>query len=110
MAKTYKRLGATTVVANTDTGLYTVPASTETVVSEITICNIGSTQRTYRVAIVDGAIGDVANEDYKVYDADIGANESLLLNPGWSMEAAATILVRASHAEVVFSCSGIELT
>ena len=110
MASAYKRLGATVVVADTDTALYTVPASTEAVVSEITICNIGSSQRTFRLAHVDGAIGAVASEDYKYYDAPLGANASLVLNIGLAMATTETLLVRANHAEVVFSCSGVEIT
>jgi hypothetical protein len=110
MAKSYGRLGATVVVANTDTALYTVPASTSAVVSEITICNIGSSQRTFRFAHVDGAIGDVSNEDYKYYDTSINGNTSLILNIGLAMATTETILVRASHAEVVFSCSGVEIS
>ena len=110
MAKTYKRLGAAAVTANTDTTLYTVPGSTSTIVSEITICNIGSTERTFRLAHVDGAIGNIANEDYKFYDTIIAGNASVLLNPGYAMAATHTLLVRASHAEIVFSCSGVEVT
>jgi len=110
MAKTYKRLGATVVTANTNTALYTVAASTSAIVSELTVCNIGSSQRTFRIAHVDGAIGSVANADYKFYDAVIDANTSLMLNPGYTMAATHTLLVRANHAEVVFSCSGVEIT
>ena len=110
MSKVYKRLGATTVVANTDTTLYTVPVATEAVVGEITICNRGSTQHTYRLAHVDGAIGVVANEDYKFYDTPIDGNHSIVLNIGLSMAASNTILVRANHADVNFSCSGVEIS
>lgn len=109
MANAYKRLGAKTVIANTDTELYTVPASTQTIVSELTICNIGSTSRTFRVAHVDGAIGDVANEDYKAYDCTLDANSSIVICVGLSMATTETLLVRANHAEVVFTCSGVEI-
>ena len=110
MANAYKRLGATTVTANTDTGLYTVPASTETIVASIVVCNIGSTTRTFRVAHVDGAIGDVANEDYIAYDCNIDGNSSIVITTGLSMAATETILVRANHAEIVFNCTGVEIT
>lgn len=109
MPKTYKRLGATVVVANTDTGLYTVPASTTAVVGLLNICNIGSTARTFRVAVVDGAIGVVSNEDYLFYDADIAANSSASMNIGITMPTTYTILVRADHADVVFSAFGSEI-
>lgn len=110
MAEDVKRLGATVVTANTDTALYTVGASTSAVVSTIHVCNIGSTDRTFRIAHVDGAIGDVANQDYLYYDATIEANKGASFTIGIAMETADTILVRANHAEVVFSCWGVEIS
>lgn len=110
MANAYKRLGATTVTADEDTKLYTVDAGTEAIVSELTICNMGGTARTFRVAHVDGAIGDVVNEDYKAYDCNIDPNSSIMICGGLSMAAADTILVRANHADVVFNMSGVEIT
>jgi len=110
VANTYKRLGAVVVVANTDTGLYTVPASTSAIVSQLTVCNLGATARTFRLANVDGAIGVVANEDYIAYDVPLAANDGVTYCIGLTMQAANTILVRANHAEVVFNCSGVEIT
>lgn len=110
MAKTYKRLGATTVIANTDTALYTVPASTSTIVSEITVCNRGSSQHTFRLAHVDGSISLVSSEDYKYYDAPIEANQGITFNIGLTMSAGDTILVRANSADVNFSASGVEIS
>ncbi len=104
----YGRLGATVVTADTDTALYTVPASTEVNVSNIHVCNIGSTSRKFRVAIVDGAIGAVSNEDYLYYDTPIAGNTSVALQIGITLAATYTILVRADHAEVVFSAFGAE--
>lgn len=110
MAEALKRLGATVVVADTDTGLYTVPAGKSAVVSTIVACNTGSTDRTVRIAHVDGAIGDVATEDYVLYDHGIEGNGSITLSLGVAMTAADTILVRANHAEVVFTAWGSEIT
>lgn len=109
MANTYKRLGATTVTADTDASLFQVPADHEYIVSELTICNTGSTQRTFRIAVVDGAIGSVANEDYKFYDIPIEANAAITLKPGFAMAASESLLVRANHADVVFSASGVDI-
>lgn len=106
----YKRLGATVVTADTDTALYTVPASTQTIMSNITVCNRGTSTRTFRVAHVDGAIGDVANDDYLAYDCNIDPNSSIVICSGISMGASETILVRANHADVNFVCSGVEIT
>ena len=107
MTSTIKRLGATTVVADTNTDLYTVPASTSTVVSTIQVCNIGTSERTFRIAIRDGAI---SNEDYLFYDVTIGANDSFAATAGYTMATTNVITVRANHADVVFSAFGTEVT
>ena len=110
MGKEYKRLGATAVTADTDAELYVVPASTATVVGCLHICNIGTSERTFRIAIVDGAIGTVANEDYLYYDVAIAANAGIAFNIGLTIPTTYTILVRASHADVVFSAFGAEIS
>jgi len=110
MARTYKRLGSTVVTADTDTGLYTVPASTSAVVGNVHVCNIGSSARTFRIAVVDGAIGVVSNEDYLYYDVSISANTGVAFNIGLTLPTTYTILVRASHADVVFSAFGAEIS
>jgi len=110
MAKTYTRLGATVVTADTDTSLYTVPASTSAVIGNLHVCNIGSSTRAFRVAVVDGAIGAVSNEDYLYYDVNIAGNTGVAFNIGLTLPTTYSILVRASHAEVVFSAFGAEIT
>ena len=110
MANAYKPLGAEVVVANVDKELYLVPAATQTIVAELTICNIGSTLRTFRVAHVPGAIGTVANQHYKAYDCNLDGNSSIMICAGLSMATGNTILVRANHADVVFNMSGVEIS
>ena len=110
MAITEKRLGATTVSINTDTSLYTAPASTTTTVSLIQVCNQGSSEYTFRVAAVDGAIGSVATEDYLYYDCAIPANDSISLRLGIVLETTHSILVRANNASVTFIAFGLERT
>ena len=109
MANNFKRLGATAVVANTDTLLYVVPASHEAIITSLTVCNIGASSRTFRIATVDGAIGTIANEDFQFYDTTIGAKSNLLIKPSWCLIATHTIMVHATHADVVFSCFGNEM-
>ena len=110
MAETLKRLGATVVVANTDTELYGPGATTTGVISSISVCNKGATNRTFRLAHVDGAaIAGVAAEDYFVYDQTILANASQFLQIGITFGVNDTILCRASHADVVFIAWGVEV-
>jgi hypothetical protein len=110
MASVRKRLGATTVTANTDTSLYIAPANTETIVSTILVCNRGATTATYRVAHVDGDISAIASEDYIVYDATVPANDSVPLTIGITMQATHSLIVRSSSTSVSFIAWGTETT
>ena len=51
MAATYKVLGQSAPSATTATSLYTVPASTSTIVSTLTVCNRDTTAGTFRIAV-----------------------------------------------------------
>ncbi len=105
MAVQAKRLGASAPSATTDTSLYQVPTGKQATVG-VSVCN-RSTAGTFRLALVDGAIGSVANEDYVEYDAPLGANESLHLGP-FPVNAGTSFLVRASTANFSFVAVGFE--
>ena len=67
MATAYKVLGQSKPAAGTLTTLYTVPASTQAVISSLTIANMGPTSTTYRLAI-RAAGAAISFEDYIAYD------------------------------------------
>jgi hypothetical protein len=100
------RLGAADLVATTDTSLYTVPASTLSVVN-VSICNRGAVSVAVRIAVVDGAIGVVANEDYIEFDTVIVAN-GVLERTGIVMAATHSLLVRSDTANVSAVAWGFE--
>ena len=100
------RLGVADLAATTDTSLYTVPASTITT-TNISLCNRNGTSVKVRIAVVDGAIGVVANEDYIEYDVTLAAN-GVLERTGIVMAATQTILVRSDTANVSAVCWGFE--
>jgi hypothetical protein len=110
MAISYKRLGATTVAANTNTQLYVVPALTSTIVSSLVVANIGTSTGTFRVAIVEGAIGTVTNKDFIYYDISIAANDTFTATCGFTMATTNTILVRSNNTNIVFSAFGSEIS
>lgn len=110
MITSYKRLGATEVVADTNTLLYTVPELTSAIVSTLIVCNAGVTARTFRVAIIQGGIDSLSLKDYIYYDVPIPAKETFLATTGFTLATGDTIMVRANHAEVVFSCFGSEIS
>lgn len=107
MATAYKVLGQSNPAAATDTTLYTVPASTETVVSTITVANLGASG-TFRIAIRPAG-ASIANQHYIAYDAGLNANDSITLTLGITLATTDVITVRASNTSFAFQAFGSEI-
>jgi hypothetical protein len=108
MATTYKVLGQVNPSATTNTTLYTCPASTQTVISTITICNQAGTSGTYRIAIrPNGAT--ISAEHYIVYDASVPANSTTAYTLGMTIDASDVVTVYASSANMSFNAFGSEI-
>jgi hypothetical protein len=108
MATTYKVLGQSNPAATTATTLYTVPASTSTVVSTLVICNQAATAATYRIS-VRPAGGAQTNAMYLGYDVAIAANDSTALTLGITLATTDVITVYASTATLSFTAFGSEI-
>jgi hypothetical protein len=108
MATAYKVLGQSNPAATTNTSLYTVPASTSTVCSTLTICNQGATT-TYRVAIRPAGASIVASH-YVVYDNVIMSNDSVFLTLGVTLATTDVVTIYAGTANVSFNLYGSEIT
>ena len=109
MATTYKTLGQSAPAATTSTDLYTVPASTSTIVSTLVITNRAATAATFRVS--QSLIGAVlANKDYLAYDVTIQGNSFLTLTLGITMATTDKLRVYASTADLSFSAFGTEIS
>lgn len=109
MAESYKVLGQSAPSATTATTLYTVPSSTEAVISTISVCNRGSATGTFRISVrPDGAT--LANEHYAVYDASIAAKDTLFITIGATINASDVLEVYASTADFSFMAFGTEIT
>jgi glucose-6-phosphate dehydrogenase assembly protein OpcA len=109
MPQTHKVLGQVNPSATTLTTLYTVPASTQAIVSTITICNLASSATTYRIA-VQPAGASIANQHYLAYDAALPANDTATLTLGVALAATDVVSVHAASANVAFSAYGVEIT
>ena len=108
MATTYKVLGQLNPSATTATTLYTCPASTQTVISTITICNQAGTSGTYRIAVrPNGAT--LSAEHYVVYDATIQANTTAAYTLGITIDASDVVTIYASSANISFNAFGSEI-
>lgn len=111
MATAYKVLGRKHSAATTMEELYAVPAATSAVVSTITICNITSSSKTYRIAIKPATGTTLASEHYIAYDATIAANDTVSLTLGLTLATLNSIQVYASAAtSLTFQAFGSEIS
>ena len=109
MPQTHKILGQSNPSATTLTTLYTVPAATSAVGSTLVVCNQAATAGTYRVA-VRPAGASITAAHYLVYDATVGAGDSVFLTIGVSLAATDVVSVYASSTSQSFSLFGVEIT
>lgn len=94
--------------ANTLTTLYTVPVSTQAVISTINVCNTASTDATYRIAVVPNGVS-ITNANYIVYNATVAGNETVSFTQGITMGAQDVLSVYASTASVAFNAFKMEI-
>jgi glucose-6-phosphate dehydrogenase assembly protein OpcA len=109
VAVNYKILGQSAPSATTATTLYTVPSSTQALISTFVVCNRAATEATFRVACrPNGAT--LANSHYINYDVALPANDSINLTLGIALGAGDVITVYASSADITFTAFGSEIT
>jgi hypothetical protein len=109
MPTAYKVLGQIAPSATTATTIYTVPSATEAVVSSIAVCERGGSAATFRLSVrPDGA--SLANQHYLVYDADLAANDTIILTIGVTMDATDVLEAYASSGDLTFHAYGSEIS
>lgn len=108
MPTTYKVLGQSAPSATTNTDIYTAPASSQAIVSTISVTNRAATEASFRIAIrPNGA--SISNQHYIAYDAKVPGNDSLFITVGVTVDADDVITVYASNASLSFSAFGSEI-
>lgn len=109
MGITEKRLGASRPTDTNNATLYTVPASTTTIITAIRICNTTSSDATFRLFLVPS--GGTADETTAIYyDYNIPANSTFADDGKHVLEAAGTIQVRSDTASALtFTASGVQV-
>jgi hypothetical protein len=98
------RLGVADLSAATNTTLYTVPASTFSVVT-VSILNRGATAATIRLAVAASATP--ADSEYLEYDTSLSA-KGVLERTGIVIDAGKLLVVRSSATSVNAVVYGIE--
>ena len=104
----FKILGQSSPNAATNATLYTVPASTQSVISTINICNTTASATTCRVAAVPSG-QSLSIQHYIVFDATVSARDSVSLTIGLTLDTGDTIQVYSSTASVSFGVFGSEV-
>ena len=99
-------LGKTKLAANINTAVYSVPAGKFTT-ANVAMCNIGDASAKIRLAIVDGAAADLAEEDYIEYGVDIPAG-GVLERTGLTLSAGETVVARADKNTIAVRVHGYE--
>lgn len=105
MATATKVLARTAASLTTTTVLYTVPASTTTVVSSIAITNTASSAGTFTLALGPSA-GQIALHTTTA----IAANSTVYIDLKQVLDATNTITGGASATTINFHISGVEIS
>jgi len=108
MATVYKVLGQSNPSATTATTLYTVPASTSTVISTITVANLAGSAATFRISVRPAGAAQT-NAMYIAYDVTVGATDTTTLTLGLTLATTDVVTVYASTANLAFNAYGSEI-
>jgi hypothetical protein len=100
------KLGQAAITTGVTT-LYTVPASTRTLLKEFSIANTTGASINVRVFLVPAA-GSAATTNAFLYDVPVPNNNALQYNGVQIMNAGDTIQIQAASAGLTISASGAE--
>jgi hypothetical protein len=109
MPTIYRVLGQSAPSATTNTDVYTSPASTQTVISTLTVANRAATAATFRLAVRPGGTA-IANQHYIAYDSPVAANDATNLTLGITLAATDVVTVYASSANLSFNLFGSQIS
>jgi hypothetical protein len=110
MAETLKILGQAAPADTNNADLYTVPSSTQTVISTIAIANTAASSALGRIFVVPSA-GSASTANAIVYDYSFDGNSTVTLTLGITLAAADKIIVRSGTANALtFHAFGSEIS
>lgn len=109
MPTVYKVLGQSAPAAVTATTLYTVPASTSTLISTLNVSNTGGAADYVRVAVRPaGAV--LANQHYIVYGVQVPSASILTLTIGITLATTDVVTVYSTTGTSSFNAFGSEIS
>jgi hypothetical protein len=110
MAINYKILGQAHPAGTGETDLYTVPSSTQAVISTLTLTNVTGSSASARVWIRNNGAGTV-HANAILFDVPVAANSVAAFTLGLTIDAADVITVRSGTGNTLtFQAFGSEIT
>lgn len=109
MATTYRVLGQLACAYDTEETVYTVPSSTQTIISSIMIANRSGANASFKVAVRPSADATTANKHYIFSDFEINAYSTFIGTLGITLSAGDKILIRTQCGAASISLFGSEV-
>lgn len=110
MAFGYKILGQVAPADTNAADLYTVPASTEVIISTIAVANVSSSDVTYTIYVREAGAA-AADSNKLVGGATASANSTVTVSVGITLSATDVVSVQTGTADAItFHAFGTEVT
>lgn len=109
MPTIYKVLGQSKPSAANAADLYTVPASTDAVVSTINVVNLNAASDTVRIAIRPGG-ATLADQHYVIYDLTLAGKSTFTYTAGVTLDTTDVITVYSTNGYCSFNAFGSEIS
>ena len=109
MAIKYKILGQAFPAANANATLYTVPTGNSTVISTLNVCNLSSSNVTFRIAVIPRGTSPTPSNAFIAYDTALPALDAIGLTLGMTLDATDTVQVYSLQGNVTFNLFGSEI-
>ena len=109
MPTTYKVLGQAKPTAATDTTLYTVPASTQAVISTLNVSSLTNDLTTIRIAVRPAGAA-IEDKNYLVYNNTISGYATAQFTLGITLGATDVVTVYDTAGKCAFNLFGSEIS
>ena len=109
MPETRKILGQAALVATVLTNVYTVPASTQTVVSTIAVTNRGAVQSFFSVSVAKTGAADDPKQ-YIYFDVPILPSDTFCTTIGITLSTGDIIRGYGQSSDLSINIFGVEIT
>ena len=109
----YKVLGQAQPSPNTFTDLYSVPGGANAVISTVNVCNLSTSNVTFRLMVrpagPSGIANTVASQQYLAFNVPVATYDATAISIGMSLGAGDIITGHSTEGNVAFTVFGTEI-